>query len=62
MASELKIARAFFFERRCPISSSEASGRPRKKRRTAAKTAPAPVVGVLADALAVMTPLPLQRK
>ena len=62
IASELKIARAFFFVSRSPSSSTEASGRPRKNRRTAANTRSAPVVGVLAAAFAVIMPLPLQRK
>ena len=33
MASELKMARAFVFERRSPISSAEARGRPNRTRR-----------------------------
>ena len=32
IASELKIASAFFFDSRSPISSSDASGRPEEQR------------------------------
>ena len=40
MASELKMARAFFFDRRSPISSSFASGRPKTTWRTRASGPP----------------------
>src|SRR4029079_829734 len=47
IASELKIARAFFFESRSPTSSSLASGRPIATPRTRAHARPTPVVGAL---------------
>ena len=60
IASELKIASAFFLDRRSPISSSFASGRPR---RTPLRRAPgharAAVVGALAAAFAVSWPGPV---
>src|SRR5262245_47078139 len=62
MASELKIARAFLFESRSPISSSDARGLPRTKAFRAAQALPAGVVGREADSRAVIPPWPLQRK
>ncbi len=59
MASELKIASAFFFDRRSPSSSSLASGRPKRKPRIVAKPRPIGVVGALAASLAVSWPLPV---
>ena len=60
MASELKIASAFFFDRRSPSSSSLASGRPTKnaadRRAQAGRSA---VVGALAASLAVSWPGPV---
>jgi hypothetical protein len=53
MASELKIASAFFFDRRSPSSSSLASGRPTKNPRMPAHSRPVGVVGALAATLAV---------
>ena len=51
IASELKIARAFFFESRSPASSSLASGRPIATSRTRAHARPRPVLGWLAAGL-----------
>jgi hypothetical protein len=45
MASELKIARAFFFVRRSPASSSDASGRPIATFRMFAQVRPMAVFG-----------------
>jgi len=62
MASELKMASALVFDRRSPISSSVARGRPMKARRVRSRARPAGVVGALAAGLAVRTPLPVYRK
>ena len=59
MASELKIARAFFLARRSPISSSLARGRPRSACLSRALKRPMLVVGALAAALAVSWPGPV---
>jgi hypothetical protein len=53
MASELKMASAFFLGRRSPSSSSLASGLPTKKPRIEAYSLPVPLVGALAAFLAV---------
>ena len=62
MASELKIARAFFLDSRSPISSSLASGRPRVMALIRARRRPAGVSGRLAAALATSDPSPVYRK
>src|SRR5258705_3098714 len=62
MASELKIARAFFFDSHWPISSSESSVRPMKKLLIRAGRRPAAVAGALAASLAMSWPGPVQRK
>src|SRR4051794_1721176 len=62
MASELKIASAFFFDRRSPISSSFASGRPRSTPLSRTRARPNVVVGALAAAFAVSCPGPEYRK
>ena len=59
IASELKIASAFFFERRSPISSSLASGRPIVAALNLAMTAPRGVVGRLAASFATSWPGPV---
>src|SRR6476659_2327170 len=62
IASELKIARAFFFERRSPISSSLARGRPRSSAFARDQARPAAVGGTNAASFAVSCPGPVQRK
>ena len=62
IASELKIARAFFLDSRSPISSSLARGRPRSTPLSRARAIPSPVVGALAAAFAVSWPGPVYRK
>src|SRR6476620_2372134 len=57
MASELKIASAFFFESRSPSSSSDASGRPRNIALTRATARPRPVVEAWRPSQAVRQPL-----
>ena len=51
MASELKMASAFFLDSRSPISSSVASGRPMRARRATARARPSGVVGAIAAGL-----------
>src|SRR5687768_1999025 len=62
IASELKIARADFFERRSPISSSEASGRPSATALADAMIRPTFVFGALAAGLATSWFGPVYRK
>ncbi len=62
IASELKIASAFVLDRRWPISSSFARGRPSRAPLTRKRKAPRVVVGALAAALAVSWPGPVYRK
>ena len=62
IASDEKIARAFFLASRSPSSSSLASGRPKKNARMFAMARPVAVVGALAASLAVSWPLPVYRK
>ena len=62
MASELKMASAFFLDRRSSPSSSVASGRPMRIDLARAQPRPVAVVGVLAEALAVSTPRPVYLK
>ena len=59
MASELKMASAFFFDSRSPISSSDARRATESTRRMAAAARPAAVVGAVAAGLAVRTPCPV---
>src|SRR3954451_20066357 len=53
MASELKMASAFFLDSRSPISSSFASGRPMRTPLSRTLARPTEVVGALAAAFAV---------
>ena len=62
MASELNMASALVLDKRSPISSSLARGRPMSTRRTRSMARPSGVVGALAAGLAVRTPLPVYRK
>lgn len=62
IASELKIASAFFFGSRSVISSSLASGRPITTDFRRANRRPSRVAGALAAALAVSCPGPAYRK
>ena len=59
MASELKMASAFFFDRRSPISSSVASGRPMRTRLTSTIARPSRVLGAMAAGLATSVPGPV---
>ena len=59
MASELKIARAFGFDRRSPISSSLDRGRPKTIARSRASSRPVGVGGRLAACLATSWPGPV---
>ena len=58
MASELKMARAFFLESLSSISWALARGFPKTTARMRAMRRPSAVVGALAAALATMTPGP----
>ena len=58
MASELKMARAFFLVSRSSMSWALDSGLPKTKARTRAMRRPRAVRGALAAALATMTPGP----
>src|SRR5215218_10576403 len=62
IASELKIASAFFFDSRSPISSSLASGFPIRTAFARPTTLPIAVVGALAAAFAVSWLGPVYRK
>ena len=59
MASELKMASAFFLDSRSPLSSSEARGLPMNTRRMSVVQRPNAVLGAVAAGLAVMMPLPV---
>ncbi len=60
MASELKMASAFFFDRRSPISSSVESGRPKTTARTRVEGPPRTgVVSTFAAGLATSCPGPV---
>src|SRR5512132_2509261 len=62
IASELKIASAFFFESRSEISSWIESGRPKRTPRARANRRPAGVRGTDADSLATSVPSGVYRK
>ena len=59
IASELKMASAFTFDSRSPISSALASGRPRRACLSRMLKRPMDEVGALAAALAVSCPGPV---
>jgi hypothetical protein len=62
IASELKMASAFFFERRSVSSASDASGWPMRTRLIVAHVRSRAVSGALAAGRAVSWPAPLYRK